>query len=519
MLKEKSRKFLSSYTLICGCALLFFGFLAYLFPYTGDDWAWGSIMGIQRLEIFFDNYNGRYLGNFLVLAITRSKALKVVLMAISYFLSCWLCYKYSPNKKNATLLFAIFTFLLMPRPIFLQSVVWASGYANYVPSALLSVGYILIIRNITGQEIPKYPKLMFLATLIMGFCGAPFMENIALFNICLGFAVVGYCLIKFKKIYLTHISFLLGAIGGAVWMFSNTAYRSVATGEDTYRTAATGIEKIIEQAEINIKLICDNLVIENFVICIVITVLLSLLVAKLCKTSDSKPKKYIANCLLVINIVCIFLVVCKKLKAVSYHTCTYSFKFFDSLWFTVIATGVFALTTFLITLICIRRYEKFKILLPLYCIPVVVAPLLVVTPIGPRCFYISYLLTMVFAAGIFGYLTEDIQSGTSIMKALCGSLTVALLLQAIFYISVFIPIYKYDTKRNEFAKLQSENKEETIVVCYLPNIGYVWCSSPAKEPWPTRYKLFHELENVPITVVSPEKMDEYYEEYMKEHKE
>ena len=518
-MKKTIKGIFSPFTIICGCSILFFGLLAFLFPYTGDDWAWGSIMGIQRLDIFFDNYNGRYLGNFLVLAITRSKALKVVLMALSYFLSCWLCYKYSPNKKNATLLFAIFMFFLMPRPIFLQSVVWASGYANYVPSALLSVGYILIIRNITGQEAPKYPKFLFIATLVMGFCGAPFMENIALFNICLGVAVIGYCLIKFKKIYLTHFTFLLGAIGGAVWMFSNTAYRSVATGEDTYRTAATGMEKILEQAEINIKLICNNLVIENFVICIVVTILLSLLVADLCKKSQSTSKKYVAISMLVINIVFLFLVVCKKLKTASYYTCTYSFKFFDTLWFPIVATCTLGITALIIVLLCVRKHERFAILLPLYCIPVVVAPLLIVTPIGPRCFYISYLLTMVFAAGIFGYLTEDMERGSFRMKSLCGSLLIALLLQAIFYTAVFIPIYKYDTKRNEFAKIQSENQEETIVVCYLPNIGYVWCSSPAKEPWPTRYKLFHELENVPITVVSPEKMDEYYEEYMKEHKE
>ena len=518
-MKEKFKKILTPYTLICGLAILFFGYLAFLFPYSGDDWAWGSIMGIERLEIFFDNYNGRYLGNFVVLAITRSKALKVVLMAISYFLSCWLCYKYSPSKKNATLLFAIFTFLLMPRTIFLQSVVWASGYANYVPSALLSVGYILIIRNITGQDAPKYPKLLFIATLIMGFCGAPFMENIALFNICLGIAVIGYCIIKFKKVYLTHISFLVGAVAGAVWMFSNTAYKSVATGEDTYRTAATGMEKILEQAEVNIKIICNNLVIENFVICIVITLLLSLLVADLFRNSQSKVKKYTAALMLVINIVFLFFVVCKKLKTASYYACTDSFKFFDELWFPIVTTCTLAITALIIVLLCVRKHERFSILLPLYCIPVVVAPLLVVTPIGPRCFYISYLLTMVFAAGIFGYLTKDIESESSKAKSICGALAIALLLQAIFYISVFVPIHKYDTKRNEFAKIQSENKEDTIVVCYLPNIGYVWCSSPGKEPWPTRYKLFHELENVPIKVVSPEEMDKYYEEYMKTHKE
>ena len=36
---------------------LFFGVLGYLFPYTNDDWAWGSRIGINRLNNFFANYN------------------------------------------------------------------------------------------------------------------------------------------------------------------------------------------------------------------------------------------------------------------------------------------------------------------------------------------------------------------------------------------------------------------------------------------------------------------------------
>jgi len=44
--------------------------LCYLFPYTGDDWAWGSKIGIDRLNNWFENYNGRYVGNLIVLAMT-----------------------------------------------------------------------------------------------------------------------------------------------------------------------------------------------------------------------------------------------------------------------------------------------------------------------------------------------------------------------------------------------------------------------------------------------------------------
>ena len=88
----------------------------------------------------------------------------------------------------------------------------------------------------------------------------------------------GGTLIKFKKAYLTHVSFLVGTILGAVWMFSNTAYHSVATGEDTYRTTAFDIEGFFAQSRRNLKVIVYNLFTNNVGICIVAVILLAVLV-------------------------------------------------------------------------------------------------------------------------------------------------------------------------------------------------------------------------------------------------
>ena len=514
---EKLKKICTPQALICVAALLFFGFMAFLFPYSGDDWAWGSSVGVSRLETFFDNYNGRYFGNFLVMAITRSEVLKVVLMAVSYFFSCWLCYKYSGSKKTGVLLFSVFTFLLMAKPVFAQSVVWSSGYANYVPSAVISVGYLFIIKNITGQELPHYPKFMFVATLLMGFSGALFMENITLFNICLGVAVIGYSFIKFKKAYLTHFGFLVGAIVGAVWMFTNTAYKAVATGEDSYRTAASGILGILKQSKLNLKIICYNLFTNNVGICVVATVLLAVLVIAFNKNNSNKRNKIVSIGLLAVNALCVAPVVYRKAALLLGLKKMPFIRFLGSFKFSFVATVLFALTTLAIILLCVKKHQRFSMLLPLYCVPVVVAPLLVVTPIGPRCFYISYLLIMVFVTSLLSYLADGVSATTK--KMFCGCVTVALLAQMIFFISVFVPIHKYDVKRNELAQMQSDNREETIVMSDLPDNGYVWCSSLEKAPWPWRYKLFHQLnKDIPVTTVTVEEFDEFYDEYISEHK-
>jgi hypothetical protein len=124
---------------------------------------------------------------------------------------------------------------------------------------------------------------------------------------------------------------------------------------------------------------------------------------------------------------------------------------------------------------------------------------------------------MVFLVDLFSYVFEDMQLPAK--RVAYGCLAATLLLQVCFYLSVFVPIYKCDVKRNELAKLQSLNNEKTIVVCDLPDEGYVWCSSLERAPWPWRYKLFHQLDGkIPVTVVSAEEFDKYYEEYINEHK-
>lgn len=516
-MRNNIKRIFSPQALVCGCIIIFFGVLAFLFPYSGDDWAWGSEIGLSRFETFFADYNGRYLGNLLVMTLTRSKAVKVVAMALCYFLACFLCHRYSGSKRIYTLLFAVLAFLLMPRYTFAQSVVWTSGFTNYVPSALISVGYLLIIKNITGQDVPQYPRFMFLATLAMGFVGAPFMENIALFNICLGIAVIGYTLIKFRKLYLTQICFLVGAVAGAVWMFLNGAYHAVATGEDDYRTAATGIDAIVEQALSNTKIITYNLFTNNLAVCAVASVFLAVLVIGFVKKSDSLLKRVGAILLLVVNVLSLAPFVYGKSGMVLAFTRAYVQMFSKSSVLKVLCMVLFSLTTVAIVLLCVRKHHRFKMLLPLYCIPVVVAPLLVVTPIGPRCFFITHLMVMVFLVELLYYLSEGACIGGR--RALYGCIGGLLVAQIVFLLTVFVPVYNYDTRRAELAQIQSKNNESAMIVCQLPDDGYVWCDSLEMGVWPYRYKLFYELDqDIPLTVVSVEEFDEYYNEYIKEHK-
>ncbi len=495
------------------CLLAFFGMLAYLFPYSGDDWAWGSYVGIERLEEFFALYNGRYLGNLLVLTITRNRYIRAVFMGVSYYLVCLVCYKYAPAKKVSALIFSAILFLLIPRAVFAQSIVWTSGYSNYVPSAIISAVYLVIIKNITDKEPPEYHRLLTPVTFLLGFCGAPFIENVALFNVFLGLAVIIYTAVRFKRAYVCHFSFLAGAVAGCFWMFSNSAYGAIAAGTDSYRDVTNGIDGLIETVCGHIKEAIEHLFISNGVICVIISGLLIFTVTAFLRQGKGRLCKGAVVCVLGINCVSsIYILYKTALGYLSKNENPREYPTFGKYAIAVVIMYVF--TTFLLTFVCVEKGARARIMLPLCCVPVIVAPLLVVNPIGPRCFFASYLFIMLFAVSLFSYAEEKLGLNKRTKKIMNGCLIVSLCLLIVCYTNIFMKIYACETERNEIIKEQLHNGEDVVFVPELPHSKYVWIGDPSSDLWERRYKNFYGIDkSCHIEVLSEEEFREFCEKY------
>lgn len=117
--------------------------LSLLFPYSGDDWAWGSQIGLDRLAAHFEAYNGRYVGNLIVLAMTRSNVLKALCMSLFIIAMLYMIEKIVGNRTAP--LIASAALLLMPTDMLRQSIVWTSGFSNYATS---------IVRRSSLSAIP-----------------------------------------------------------------------------------------------------------------------------------------------------------------------------------------------------------------------------------------------------------------------------------------------------------------------------------------------------------------------------
>ena len=84
-------------------------------------------------------------------------------------------------------------------------------------------------------------------------------------------------------------------------------------------------------------------------------------------------------------------------------------------------------------------------------------------------------------------------------------------------VGIFYPVHHYDSLRNEYAKIQSDNGEKKIVICNLPNEAYLWVSTPVIELWSERYKLFYGIaEDAELKVIDYTEYEAFIEQYSKQ---
>lgn len=477
--------------LIC-YSILFaaFAVLAFLFPYSGDDWAWGSEIGLERLECGFECYNGRYLGNLLVLALTRSKPLQILVVAAGMLLLCAFPVAYCSSYRLSLLVFSVFLISFIPKQIFVQSVVWTSGFSNYIPPILLVFAYFLIIKNIF-EEKPAYKKYIPIITFLLGFACTLFMENVTLYAIAVSLVIIVFARIKHGKFFLSHLANFIGCVAGAVLMFSNNAYGSILGQNDKYRSTAMS-EGIMPTLKGHLETICNQLFINNIPLLAVITVLCVTLAVSFLKKSRNTKLNLTVFVSVFLNIVSFGIIFAKN--SFSYWIIAVGSEKSSNLTalFFLFMVCVYCLSVLSLIFVCITDLNaKFRILLLLISAPILVAPLLVVNPIGPRCFIPPYFIMAAFCVSVFDYLQKILKISGFSNKILSASFAASSLAMFVFAFSIYSTVYRYAEKRDEYVMKQVEAGAETVTVCKLPYGSYVWTGDPETDPWDYRYKLFN----------------------------
>ena len=217
-------------------SFLLLAFFYYCIPLTIDDYFWGGESGTSLLKSFFSDYNGRYFGNVLAIALTRFKYLRVIIMPAIVILLCNQI-SFFIKKRRSTVYYiisltAFFSLAFIPRiKIFAQTLAWISGFSNYVTVALLFVIYLNITdRDIRNRELSRYKKLDLLLAIILGFSSCLFLENITLTCLFSGVLINMYFWLVRKCFNKRQLFYLIGTLLGTILMFSNSSYYKMLDG-------------------------------------------------------------------------------------------------------------------------------------------------------------------------------------------------------------------------------------------------------------------------------------------------
>lgn len=479
--------------------------LCWLFPYTGDDWAWGSSIGLERLAGKFDNYNGRYFGNLVVLALTRSNFLKSAVMAFCLTGIMW--YVQYLTKKEWSFYACALLLLFTPKEISMQAIVWTSGFSNYTVSIFLSLIYIGCIYWIfdNPEEIDpsklKQSWLQGIFLILLGLCSSMIMEYLTLYNLLLSIFVVGYVFYRFRTVLIQHLCYLAGTALGTFLMFSNSAYAAIANGTGNYRTVPQSILGYLYQACKNyLSVIYQQLYMFNLALNLAILIALVFLYFFLfqkMRLGSKRQSKIAFSCILISVSFWMYSVLTLLIIGTSR-------KYPPLLVFEGFFTIAAALSVIIFSLIAAKlTHRMWKMLFLICSIVIMVTPLLFVTPIGPRCFFPSYVLFILFFVELCGMLPADTLSAYS-KKMVSAFAHAGIAAALVFYLAIFSHIYYVANERVANARQKIAEGETTIELLELPYRTFLWVSTPYEDQnLAERFKLFYDLP-LDITLVPVE---------------
>lgn len=433
----------------------FWGVFYYFLPFAGDDWAWGSSVGLDRLSNWFDGYNGRYVGNLLIMLVTRSVVAKLIVCTAVMFLLVFVLSKIFDNvskvKNSATNYIIAFSSVLLlvlpnqiafgelqPFQIFGSTVGWLSGFTNYVvPSALILVYYYYV----TNSEIDN--KLIYGLLFFDGAVACLCVEHYTLFCLLFSFFTIAYRFFFFKKICKKSISFFAGSFVGALIMFTNSSYLSMQKGDASNKQRAVGLIGSFKQYAVYV--LGEN---ANQVAVIIFDVVL-------------------------FSAICSFLIFFfnKSLKAI--------------------------------------KNKDVSKLLPMICLMVMTLPLLVTNSgkeiyvVAPRCYFLQYFMIVIYLYRKFA--EKDIAFNAKFSVGLKTTFAVLLIITCVVY---FRLDYMGIVRENRANDCIEKNNSVVEVVEYPKSIEHIqWSSNFIKKE--TYLKRYQKYKNIPndkeLVVISTEK--------------
>lgn len=336
---------------------------------------------------------------------------------------------------------------------------------------------------------------------LIGLGGCLVMENVSLYFVLMPIGIQLYLWKKEKRFSLPLFLFFLGAVIGSGLMFANSAYHNIAIQQDDYRAVESspiGItQKMISNYLENIHLytIFKNVILDiSFVMAGVFLLIL-----------NKKLRTKIPVISLMVSGALVMFVIVDNLMIGEAVSKPMSMIYFEA--------GVSLLLLFTFLVFSLLTSEKKTELRKKYVLLwatffVLIAPLFVVSPIGPRNFFGPYMILVVINLlewqTIFEEMKEKHKKLFEMVAPVMKKVVLMVTFSVIFImIGIFGMVYCADKNRRAQLWEDINQGQQVVELHHLPFEKLMWSATPENEIFNERYKIFYGIPKDIELVVKP----------------
>ena len=351
-----------------------------------------------------------------------------------------------------------------------QTYGWISAFANYVISAALALFLILMMEKSIKSRSKKLYFLLPLAVAV-----SLFTENLTVYAFCAFFMFSLICFIKTRRVNPFHIAMTTDSALGGIIMFSNDLYAALlqnGTALDGIRSLAFDVnagfgEIAAGWAERYFCGILPQLVFTYRWLSVVLLLML-ILGAAVRKKTPAMPRLFIVSAVFAAVI------------------CIYPFLGYENRTLNGVLAVAFLLA---VSLMISSGFEKRgKMLFLWLSAPGVLLPLIITTEIGPRLYYLPYILV---AAVAVTALPGHVSKKTS--GLISGILALSLVGCMVFYGRIYVEIRSVTVARQNAINYAVENNLDSVIMEEDKN-KYWWGRNPTAD---VRVDFFKEFYGIP----------------------
>lgn len=205
---KKYQKELILYIII----FLFLMSISYLMPLTHDD----AVYSVRRDYLWgLRKYNGRYIANLLTIPLCSNLVLRMTYKSVMILGIVLMIRKLFSIKSLAVNLILILLILVPGKPIYADTYTWTAAFGGYVPPVLLLLISIVLLNKISNNPSKKYNSLMITVLFVVNILMQLFAENSSVVHLFIYGCIVIYSLYKKKNVpelWIASMGLLIGSI-------------------------------------------------------------------------------------------------------------------------------------------------------------------------------------------------------------------------------------------------------------------------------------------------------------------